>query len=277
MKINEMLKWTKYAKDDFLNYWYSNSNPTYLVSFPKSGVTWLKFMLTQVLIKTYGLEDSATVDLNKLIRQNPQLPNIIWTHDNSHIIDEKGNINDIEKMFIYGGRLRYGKSRVILLVRDPRDVVVSHYFQVTKRSEKPLDLPSMNAFIRHKYYGVERIVRFYQIWNRNSWIPQQLLIVRYEDLLENGIATLNKILNFIDVQNVDSAVLKQVYEESQADKMRQLEMQGKVEGMRNFGPSKNALKVRRAKIGSYKDELSNDDIRYCNRIMKNLSRAYGYY
>ena len=233
-------------------------------------------MLTQILAKAYDLECALTVDINKLSNKNKQLPNIIWTHDDSHILGESGKLNDIEKIFIYGGCFRYQKNRVILLIRDPRDVVVSHYYQVTKRVGIPLKFDSISEFVRHRQYGIRRVIRFYQIWSRNRWIPKQLLIVRYEDLLTNGPAILTKILNFIDAKNVDPAIVDRVYEESQADKMRKLEMQGKVEGMRVFGTDQNSLKVRRAQSGSYRDELSEEDIKYCNELMRKLPSIYGY-
>ena len=276
MNINNLQKWFQYLINDLRASHRSNPSTIYLLSFPKTGVTWLKFMLTQILTKAYDLESHLTVDLNKLSKNNQQLPNIIWTHDDSHILGESGKLNDLEKIFIYGGRFRYRKNRVILLVRDPRDVVVSYYYQVTKRSDIPLKFHSISEFVRHKHYGIERIVRFYQIWSRNLWVPKNLLIIRYEDLLTDGPATLTKILNFIDVKNFDPAIVNQVYEESQADKMRKLEIQGKVEGMRVFGTERNSLKVRRAQSGSYKDELSEDDIQYCNELMRKLPSVYGY-
>lgn len=233
-------------------------------------------MLTQILTQAYDLECNLTVNLNKLSRENSQLPNIAWTHDSSSILNEKGTRKDVEKIFIYGGRFKYRKNRVILLVRDPRDVVISYYYQATKRTDIPLKCDSISEFVRHPHYGFERIIRFYQIWSRNRWIPKHLLIVRYEDLLTDGSATLTKILNFIDVKNFDKAIINQVYEESQADKMRKLEIQGKVEGMRVFGTEQNSLKVRRAQSGSYKDELSEDDIQYCNDLMRKLPSIYGY-
>ena len=271
-----MKNWFQYVISDLRASHLSDPSTIYLLSFPKTGVTWLKFMLTQILTQAYELECDLTVDINKLSRNNKQLPHIIWTHDDSHILGENGKLNDIEKIFIYGGRFRYRKNRVILLVRDPRDVVVSHYYQVTKRADLPLKFDSLSEFVRHQHYGIQRIIRFYQIWSRNRWIPQHLLIVRYEDLLSDGPTTLTKILKFLDAQNVDRTIVNEVYEASQADKMRKLEMQGKVEGMRVFGTEQNYLKVRRARSGSYQDELSEDDIRYCNELMKKLPSIYGY-
>ena len=225
--IKSWFKWFKYIFIDLKKSHSSDPNITYLVSFPKTGVTWLKLMLTQILIKTYNLDCGLTVDLNKISLENSQLPKILWTHDDSNIIDETGKMKDVDKIFIYGGCLRYRKNRVILLVRDPRDVVVSHYYQVTQRSDKALEFDSISEFIRHQQYGIHRIIRFYQIWSKNQRVPKDLLIVRYEDMLTDGPAILTKILNFINLKNFDINTLNQVYEDSQADKMRKLELRYK--------------------------------------------------
>ena len=59
------------------------------------------------------------------------------THDLSEIIVEDGTRQNPNLIFKYLKRFRYRRSNVIFLVRDPRDVIVSHYHQVTKRSKNP--------------------------------------------------------------------------------------------------------------------------------------------
>ena len=44
----------------------------------------------------------------------------------------------------------------------------------------------------------------------------------------------------------------------------------------DFGKSKNQLKVRNAKIGGYKSELSEDDILFCNNEMEKLNSYFNY-
>ena len=53
-------------------------------------------------------------------------------------------------------------------------------------------------------------------------------------------------------------------------------MNNKLEGFNNFEKSRNQLKVRNAKIGGYKSELSNEDIQYCNSEMKHLNLFFEY-
>ena len=255
-----------------------NPNVTFLISFPKCGVTWLRAMLCHVLIENYHLpENKHTVLLNELTSNYSILPKIVWTHEDSLIVTESGKYNDPKKLFEYGGRLCYRRNKIIMLVRDPRDVVVSHYYQVSKRTYNPLEVGSLSNFVRHPLYGFNRIIRFYQIWNWNRWLMKDFLIVRYEDLMNDGPATLLQILKFLGLSEIDQKILNEVYRLNQAENLRSLEKSNKVEGMRVFGSDDNSLKVRKAKIGSYKEELLEEDIDYCNDLMKNCPKIYGYY
>ena len=276
--LDDQKRWFKYAIDDWQEMRKSNSNITYLVSFPKCGRTWLAFMLSEMIIKAYNLEsEKSTVFINKITQKHPSLPLIIPTHEDTLLTDERGNKYDLEKLFIYGGRLKYLNNKVILLVRDPRDVVVSHYYQMTKRVKNcPIQLTSLTEFVRHPLYGFERIIRFYQIWNRNHWIPKKFLMIRYEDLVINGVDILHTIIEFMKLEKIDSELIRSVYQLSEADNMRKMELQGQIEGMKFLKSDKNYLKVRNAKIGSYLEELSDEDIDYCNTLMTKLPRIYKY-
>lgn len=271
-------KWFKYAIDDWQTIKKINSNINYLVSFPKCGRTWLLFMLSEIVRRAYDIKlDQPTIKLNEITKNHSNLPTILQTHDDSSLTDEKGNLYDVEKLFIYGGRLKYLRNKVILLVRDPRDVAVSHYHQITRRvKNNPIQCDSISEFIHHPLYGLERIIRFYQIWNRNRSIPQDFLLIRYEDLTLNGINSLQSIIEFINLRDVDFNLIQNVYEYSQAEKMRKLEITGKIRGMNFLNTDQNSLKVRSAKIGSYLDELSDEDINYCNGLMRKVPKIYGY-
>jgi Sulfotransferase domain len=51
---------------------------------------------------------------------------------------------------------RYRGTKVLYLIRDPRDVVVSCFFQATRR--KKLFRGTLSEFIRSDNYGIRKIV-----------------------------------------------------------------------------------------------------------------------
>ena len=70
--------------------------------------------------------------------------------------------------------------------------------------------------------------------------------------------------------------IEKIYSESSADKMRKKEKENKLEGFTDFGKDRDKLKVRNAKIGGFINELSEDDILFCNKEMKLLNSYYNY-
>lgn len=254
----------------------SNPNLTMLVSYPKSGATWLQFMLGQILIRAYDLDtEPLTVRLSELTAKYPALPRIQWTHDGGEIIYEDGTRPDPHRIFMDSTRLRYRRNRVILLVRDPRDIVVSLFHQVTRRSSLPMVYGSLSAFLRDPLYGFARIIRFYRVWYWNRRVPRRLLLVPYERMLENGPRELKRVVDLLKI-DAGKQLIQDAYESSAAQKLRNLERNGMVDGMRTFGVHPNEMKVRKAKAGTYREEMTEDDIEYCNRLMAKMPPWYGY-
>lgn len=244
-------------KDIILSFYYP-SNQVFIVSYPNSGRSWLKYMLKEILSHA-----------------NQDLKYINFTHDCSEIIVEDGTRQDPNLIFKYNDRYRYIRSKVIFLSRDPRDIIVSNYHQVTKRANNPFCFNSISDFITHNTYGFKRIIHFFNLWNNNRNLPKDFLLVKYEKLLEDGNNELMKILDFLSV-SISNDIISEVYNKSSAKKMRKKEISNILDGFTNFGNNPNALKVRKAKKGSYFSEMSNKDIAYCNKEMRHLNSYLGY-
>jgi len=255
------MKLWRNIKDFILSYTYPKGQ-YFLISFPKTGRTWLMHMIHQ-------MKDLSSDPLKN------QEHFIFNEHDNSEIIIENGYRNNPLDIFKFTGRNRYRRGKVIFLVRDPRDVVVSHFYQVTKRAKNPFVFNSISDFVRHETLGFNRIIKYYNLWYKNKRIPQDFLLVRYEYLLVNGIQELQKINNYLSL-NVSISDIEKVYENSSANKMRKKEIANQLKGFEDFGIEKNQLKVRNAKIGGYFNELSREDIVYCNKKMRKLNPYFNY-
>ena len=123
--------------------------------------------------------------------------------------------------------------------------------------------------------GFKRIIHFYNLWFAKKHIPNTFLLLKYEELLENGVESLMKVNLFFNL-NILKSDIERIYLASSADKMRKKEIANQLEGFNDFGKSRNQLKVRNAKIGGYKSELSEQDIFYCNKEMRKLNTYFGY-
>ena len=250
------MRWWRNIKDLILSFYYP-SGQVFLISFPNSGRTWVMHMVRKIL-KEAG---QRKLEIQK-------------THDFSEIIIEDGTRQDPSLIFNFTDRFRYCRSRVIFLSRDPRDIIVSNFYQVTNRAKNPFRFNSKSEFIKHDIYGFKRVIHFFNIWGRNYNKPQEFLLIKYENLLKD-FQELKRIIKFLDLDISDSLIEK-VYNESSASKMRKKEKANQLEGFSHFGKEINKLKVRNAKKGSYLTELDSEDIAFCNEQMQKLDSYFGY-
>ncbi|MFO1113904.1 MAG: sulfotransferase domain-containing protein [Rhodospirillales bacterium] len=90
-----------------------------IISFGKSGRTWLRVMLSRVFQVRHGLGQRHLIAYDNLHRRVPAIPLIFFTHDN-YLKDYTGQP---------GTKQPYYGKKVVLMVRDPADVAVSQYHQ----------------------------------------------------------------------------------------------------------------------------------------------------
>ena len=140
----------------------------------------------------------------------------------------------------------FSDQGVIFLVRDPRDVIVSLYFELSKRLPKYIDeeramVPeglrkrvqpftgSIHEFVNQDVGGFETIVRYYNIWAFNRQIPRAFMLMRYEDLFANTRAETYRLLEFIGMDHIAEECVEEAIEFSQFENMRKMESSGKVQ------------------------------------------------
>src|SRR5262249_2936615 len=90
-----------------------------VVSFGKSGRTWVRMLLSRYFQTRHGLKPSAFLGFDNLNRKVGAIPRVLFTHDN-YLRDYTGHT---------GTREDFYDKRVVLLVRHPADVAVSQYHQ----------------------------------------------------------------------------------------------------------------------------------------------------
>ena len=175
-----------------------------IVSFGKSGRTWLRVLLSRFFQLRFGLRPSAFIGFDNLHRRHEGIPRIFFTHDN-YLRDFTGNLDN--KRDFYG-------RKVVLLVRQPEDVAVSqfHQWKFRMRPHK-MDLnryPSQGTqvdvfnFVMDEDAGLPKVIDFMNGWAKELPRLQQLLIVRYEDLRRDTAGELRRVLEFMDQQPTDA-------------------------------------------------------------------------
>ncbi len=249
---------------------WSNDIKIYIISYPKSGRTWLRILFGKTLCEYFHLDETLLLEthpLTRLAKINPTL----FTHDGSGFGD-KNSWNDLATYKSF-----YRRKKVVFLVRDPKDVIVSSYFHVTKRQHR-FD-GSISEFIRSDIYGIKKIVTFYKIWLYNQTVPKDFLLVRYEDMHKNTSEVMRSLLSFIGVQNVPENTIETAVKFSGFGNMQKLEHSQTFHNTRMQPGDTNdreSYKVRKGKVGGYSDDLSQEDITFINQVIEEAGHPFGY-
>lgn len=171
--------------------------------------------------------------------------------------------------------------RVLFLVRDPRDLVVSYYFQRTKRMSKRLKGFSLSQFTRHPKLGIQRIIDFMNVWHRFIDGSDEGALITYESLHDEPVGTLQTTVRFLFGISLSEEDARQAVEAASFERMRKMELTDQYSYMSRLkAPDKSdpeSFKTRRGKIGTYGEYLSADDIAFIDRaIAKRLHPDFGY-
>ncbi len=210
------------------------------ISYPKSGRTWIRFILVELGVSkkihfhhdTFEFNDGAKPKLNFEIDERIK----------------KYSVND----------------KIIYLERDPKDVMVSLYHQITGRFKDFFKYEgSISDFIRDDYFGAENLAKFRYIWN--TVVKQKsFLKITYEECHDDLSAVIIKILNYYELE-IDKNKIEEAVKKASFDNMKNIERSQSF-SQPWLRPRNNAYKVREGKVGSYKNYLSKKDIEYLSTI-----------
>ena len=245
----------------------------FLISFPKCGRTWLRTLVGRSIQSHLGLGDEvALLELQQLAEHHPAIPCICVTHDDDAYLKAAGDV-DVDKS-------AYRQANVILLVRDPRDVIVSLYHHMRHREQGPAPVGSLPEFVCRAVGGFASLLRFYDSWASSLDVPARVLVVRYEDLHADAHDELRRVLEFVGLA-VDTAVIDEAIRYGSFENMRRLEETDQLRSWR-LRPVRrgdfDTYKTRKGRVGSYLEELSPADIRRLHEAMRaSKVAAFGYH
>lgn len=214
----------------------------FLVSYPKSGNTWARFLIANLIHPeapvTFANIDSLVPESEELSkRQLSRLPRprIMKSHE------------------YFDPRFQ----QVIYLVRDPRDVVVSEYHYFRKRRRIEDELP-WEKFVSRFLAGQ---TSEYGSWAENvgSWVATRdnhpgFLLLRYEDMLVDPCGALARIAAFLGRPATAEQVARAV-ERSSAERMRKLESDPAADSSVTRNGREDIPFVREARAGGWRSTL----------------------
>jgi len=236
----------------------------FIVSFPKSGRTWLKVLIGKILCDKYCFDKDLMLEFPEITRL-AKLPRTIFTND------------EVAKSVDYKViTQRYKKKKVVLLIRDPRDVLVSNYFQRTRRIISFGG--TISEFIRDETYGLKKNLIFLNSWYNycvkstgdNQLTPADFLVIRYEEIHNQPKEVINAVLKFMKVPGVSKDALGNAICFAQFENMKKLETTHYFNNaimQPGHDDDCESYKVRKGIIGGFSDYLSTEDLKYIDSVI----------
>jgi Sulfotransferase domain len=242
----------------------------FLVSYPRSGNTWTRFLLGNLLYHgdpvTFSNIESRIPEIyfnpDRFLRKLPR-PRMLKSHEcfQAHY------------------------PRVIYIVRDPRDVAVSFYHHNVKARNIPDDYPIARfvpRFIRGEFD------RKFGSWRDNvlSWTALRgddpdFLMLRYEDMKGDTAAVLRRVVAFLEhcaFRKIDSSpqALQRAIELSSPEQMRALEKQEGRSWVLTRETRSDKPFVRSATSGGWKSQLDPESVAAIESEWGRLMQSLGY-
>lgn len=228
----------------------------FVVGYPKSGNTWFQNLITGIY---FGIDPELAPDT--LIQE--LVPDIHF---------KKQYRRFKTPMFFKTHNLpRPEYKRVIYLVRDGRDVMVSYYhYQMAIMNEK-IDFMAMVRDGKGLFPG--KWHEHIQAWDANPYHAEKM-IIKYENLKQDPLTILTQFCAFAQIER-DQTFLQHVIDHAQFAKLQAKERDGRMFFANDMWP-RNKDFFRRGIVGSYKDEMPLDVLDVFLQHANPMLREMGY-
>jgi len=235
---------------------------TFIASYPRSGNTWTRFLIANLMYPeqpvTFANIESVIPDATALssraLKRVPR-PRLIKTHE------------------YFEPRYR----KVIYLVRDPRDVVLSLY-NFRRKCGSFDDSYPIEQYVAERFLPGDMDVS----WGDHvgSWLGTRMshpgfLLMRYEDLLQDPRRELGRVASFLGVA-ASGEMLTQAIERSSANRLRQLEKLEHEAWVTTKGKRADVPFIAEAVAGAWKQKLPTPSVALIESVWGDLMNSLGY-
>lgn len=243
--------WRKSAR-----YWVmrqaASEADAFLCSYPKSGRTWLRYIISHYLDQVHALGIDIDLQTTFSVTPNFDLDPVrgipAFRTGPAH-----GRAPMVLVSHLRPLQLLFRDRPVIFMTRDPRDVVVSAYYHAT--GHKKSFSGTMDEFLQHRELGLPTFIEYHRRWGE-ALLRTPHVVVTYEDLTRDSVVTVRRILDFLGWRDDVGAVEKAIALSS-FDKMRKAEIRSGIPGHEYDRGNEEALRVRKGKIGGFADSLTD--------------------
>lgn len=220
-------------------------------------------MLATLFCEHFNVKARNLAQIHKLSNSRLGIPCIYFTHD------WRGPSGAARTLSLETDKRRFSDRKVLMLVRDPRDVVVSNFFE-KKYRDKSFD-GDIHEFVQDPILGIQGIVDYYTVWARERSVTSEYAVFRYEDMHRDVVREMLRILGYCGVNGISREHVADVANRFTFDRMQRMERDGKFSS-KSMSPGDvdkpESYKARSGKIGSYREHLSAADLDYIEKTIR---------
>ena len=227
----------------------------YIVEFPKSGVTWLSFIIANISLQQENSSDQESVTF--------------YNH-HRYVIDvhqlRNSSINENMKRRFIKSHTEHNPYYyfAIYLLRNPFDVMVSYY---NFMHDHGINM-DFEEFVKSEQYGISKWVMHVNSWLKSGMDAQRIHLMKYEDLKSNPLEEIKNLYLNLGL-SVNDEMISKALALSDMTAMRKSE-----DHYRKYNPNYNMSFVG-SKNKKKKEELMNDRIRkYIVKYSKEVLELY---
>jgi hypothetical protein len=215
----------------------------WLASYPKSGNTWAR-----ILLASYLRDKQVELRMAQLGRFDDAVPDLVsaWRAGRTLLVDQSQPVA-MKTHFLPGMSIhhpyRVATTKVIYLVRNPRDVIPSaeRMLQISAehRAAYAKHFIDSRGFVpwRRMGYGswTESVLEWKSLERLQRYFPNvEVLVLRYEDMKQDTVGSLYKMVDFLGFDSqIDPDRVQRAVQNSTLDKMRDAE--GRDDSLRHLG------------------------------------------
>lgn len=239
---------------------HHRTTEVYFIAYPKTGNTWTRIMLgryVQLVCEMPSLPLFDATDSFGRCERGCIGPAMQFTHRPLTWQTQTAadlNFDNVIRPFV--------NKKVVLIVRHPLDALVSFWLQQKFRVAGGFE-SGINEFLADPIFGLDKCLRFHEIWLEGQEQVDGFHLLRYEDLRKNAGTAFRQLLAFLGIPIEDDFVQKAT-EFATFENMKKLEesdnsLTYKSSKLSIFatGDKNNpeAFHVRKGKVGGFRDYI----------------------
>jgi hypothetical protein len=238
---------------------------SFIVSYPRSGNTWTRFLLANLL------HPDVPVNFTTIEKLIPDVE-----AQSSRYMKRIPSPRVIKSHQYFDHRYR----RVLYIVRDPRDVVLS-YYDFSRKYRHITDGYPLENYVSD-FVNARLSSASWGTWGENvgSWLAARqekpgFLLVRYEDLKAGAAIELSRIAEFFGVRCSSEGISKAL-QQSSADHMRKMEETQSQDWIATKDKRADVPFVGSAEVGNWKTKLPSPAVAEIEAAWGDLMSGLGY-